>query len=222
MISKRLLAASEFVREGSVLADIGTDHAFLPIYLVTSGRARAAIASDISSGSLSKARANIEKAGCSDRITTVLSDGLEKVMDFRPSDIVVFGMGGETIIRILSACPGILNSSLRLILGPQSFVPDLRSYLHENGFGIIGESICRERGRFYNCIAAEFGIEEPSYSGAELILGRKNIESRSSLLREYTAHEINVLSVKAQGLSSSGRDSSDIIAQIDSLKKYAE
>ena len=222
MITKRLLAASEFVRDGAVFADIGTDHAFLPIYLVTSGRVRSAVASDISPSSLSKARANIEKSGCSDIITIVLSDGLEKVIDFHPTDIAVCGMGGETIISILSACPGILDPSVRLILGPQSFVPDLRTFLQDNGFGIIGESICRERGRYYSFIAAQFGIKEPAYSGAELILGRKNIENGSPILREYASHEIKVLETKARGLNVSGRDASGVHKLIDSLREYAE
>ena len=219
-LCRRLSVVSGFVRNGAVIADIGTDHALLPIYLVKAGIARNAIAADIAEGPLASAASNIASYGLSDKITTVLSDGLEKIQPYAPTDITICGMGGETVIDILSKAPWVKDPSLRLICQAQSFIPTLRKYLTDEGFYIVDEKICRDRGKFYVCIVSEYGRRETDYSEAELYLGRRNIEKREDILSDYTAYVINILKKKADGMRVAGMDTGDADRLIDELKSY--
>ena len=145
-ISERLALAASFVRENSILADIGTDHAHLPIYLAKCGRISFGIAADIAKGPLLRAEQNVRLHGLSDTITTVLSDGLKNVMAYHPTDITICGMGGETIMQIISDCPDVKDRSVRLICQPQSVIPEFREFILREGFNIIDEALCHDRG----------------------------------------------------------------------------
>lgn len=135
----RLLSAIPYLRAGGVVADIGTDHAYLPIELCRRGICRRAVACDINEGPISAARANIRAAGLSDRIDTLCTDGLHGVEPYAPDDILIFGMGGELIVRILCEAPWVRNDRIGLILQPMSRAEILRRYLWENGFEIRGK-----------------------------------------------------------------------------------
>ena len=100
-LSKRLMAAAEECREGSFIADVGTDHAYLPVYLAREGKIRGAVASDINEGPICRARENIAAAGLSDKISTLLCNGLSGVEKYHPSDIFILGMGGDLISQII-------------------------------------------------------------------------------------------------------------------------
>ena len=100
-MTPRLLCAASMVRKGAVVADVGTDHAYLPVYLVLAGIAERAVASDINAGPLSRAEANIRKFSLSSQINTRLTPGLTGIEEFAPTDILISGMGGELIDSIL-------------------------------------------------------------------------------------------------------------------------
>lgn len=145
-ISRRLLACCDFVRPGDRVADIGCDHGYLSIYLLHHNIAASAIAADINEQPLQSAVVNAERFGVRDRITFYLSDGVRNIpRDF--DTLVCAGMGGDTMVSILSTAPWLKNDSYRLILQCQSKTPMLRKYLAENGFAIRQETVLRD-GRF--------------------------------------------------------------------------
>ena len=191
-ISARLASAVPYIRAGARVADVGTDHAYLPIALVREGIASAALASDINRGPIEVARANVAAAGLGDRIETLHADGLHGVQPFCPDHILIFGMGGELIVKILSEAEWVRNGRIRLILQPMSRASTLRAWLLENGFSIVGETITYEE-KYYQTLAAEWSGEPTAYNEAELLVGRHNIAQRSPLFEPFVRHEIGVL-----------------------------
>ncbi len=197
-IGARLGSAVRFVTRGGRVADIGTDHAYLPIHLVEQGIASAAIACDINRGPLDSAIANIREAGLADRIETLLADGLHGVEHFAPTDVLIFGMGGELIVKILSEAPWIRCREINLILQPMSRAAVLRRFLGENGFVITEEAISLE-DRYYQTVVARYSGEKTAYTACELQVGRWNIENRPPLFEGLVRHEIAVLETILRG-----------------------
>ena len=167
----RLSAVSALVRRGAVFADIGTDHAYLPLYLLQEGRISRAVASDVAEGPLERARRNVMSVGQSERVTLLLTDGLSGMEKMGLTDIAICGMGGEVIASILSAAPFVFDPSIRLILQPMSRVPLLRKYLYENGFTIEEERVATSSGKIYFCLAAAYGAPPRVPTETELLIG---------------------------------------------------
>ncbi len=145
-LSNRLLACCNFVAPGDRVADVGCDHGYLGIYLLRSGIASSVIASDINEGPLSSAVRNSEKYGVRDKISFYLSDGVRNIP--REFDtLICAGIGGDTMVSILSAAPWLKSPAYRLILQCQSKTPMLRQFLSENGWRITEETVLRD-GKF--------------------------------------------------------------------------
>lgn len=158
-ISKRLLACCGFVAPGERVADIGCDHGYLSIYLLTQGIARSVIAADIREQPLLSAVRNAQKFGVRDRIEFYLSDGVRSIpRDF--DTMVCAGMGADTMISIIEAAPWLKRSAYRLILQCQSKSHMLRRYLSEHGWRITEESVLRD-GRFLYTVMELY--YEPDY-----------------------------------------------------------
>ncbi len=154
-LPKRLSLIASLVPEHTYVADIGSDHALLPIYLVESGRIERAIAADIAQGPLQSARKNISQHSLLSKIDIVLSDGLLNVSELCPQTVIIAGMGGETITDILSACDYAKTSEPLLILQPMTHSEVLRRFLFENSFSITYETVVREAHRYYVIISAQ-------------------------------------------------------------------
>ena len=150
----RLNKIADFIERGSAVADIGTDHGFLPVYLAQNGLARHIIASDISAGSLSAARRSAGKYEVSDKIKFVTAPGLSGISEAEVDTVVISGLGGETIIGILKDAPWTRRQGTRLILQPQTKKDILCEWLRENGYFIRCSEQVFERGRFYTVILA--------------------------------------------------------------------
>jgi tRNA (adenine22-N1)-methyltransferase len=148
-LSKRMEAAAAMVSAGNILADVGTDHGYIPIELVQRGIVPSAIAMDLREGPLSRAREHIKEQGLSERITLRLSDGVSALSRGEADTILIAGMGGELIIRILTDGAEICHSVRELILQPQSVIGEVRRYLRENGYRITDEDMVLEDGKFY-------------------------------------------------------------------------
>ena len=194
----RLCSALPYLKRGGRIADVGTDHAYLPVYLVGSGHSSFAVASDLRKGPLERAERNVQEAGLSDKISLVLCDGLSKIEPYRPDDILIFGMGGELIASILDAAPWVKNSESGLILQPMSRQETLRRYLLEQGFSILGESLTFV-DRIYQTIYARYTGESEQYTDEELLLGRLNLQNKPPLLRPLIEREIHILGDVIEG-----------------------
>ena len=158
-ISSRLLACAGFVAPGDRVADIGCDHGYLSIHLLTNGIASSVIASDINEGPLQSAVRNAEKYGVRDKIRFFLSDGVRNIpRDF--DTLVCAGMGGDTMIHILESAPWLKSNQYRLVLQCQSKTPLLRRWLSEQGWRITEETVLRD-GRFLYTVMEVYW--EPEY-----------------------------------------------------------
>lgn len=168
-------AAAGFVRQGAVFADIGTDHAYLPVFLLEEGKIAHAYASDINEGPLKSAKRHIEESGHADRVTLVLTDGLTGLEGHGITDVAVCGMGGELIADILTAAPFVKDSSIRLILQPMTRAAHLRRTLAKEGFAIVDECVTEAAGKLYFCMAAAYTGVPYMLSRVEEELGAVNI-----------------------------------------------
>ena len=186
-LDARLQMCADFVPPGAGLADIGTDHAYLPVWLCKSGKIPKAIAADIGQGPLQSAGESIARYQAQDRIETRLSDGLAAFSPGEADTIVIAGMGGELIARILGAAPWVKNPSVTLILQPMTAVRELRLFLWENGFRVESETCCRDGRHVYTAMKVRFSGEEavmpPAFPFAGAIAGKTEAE-RAFLQRE--------------------------------------
>lgn len=154
-VDNRLKKIAGMIRVGSTVADIGTDHAYLPVFLVRNKIAVKAFACDVSDGPLENARATVESSGV-DNIIIRKGDGLSAVAPDEADTFVIAGMGGDLIARILEAAPWVKDARYELILQPMTAVEDLREYLCNNGFQIVTERAVKAQGRVYTVMKAVF------------------------------------------------------------------
>lgn len=224
-LDSRLSLAASFVRRGGVVADIGTDHAYLPIFLLLNGIVTDAVAADINKGPLDRARINAERYSLSDRITFCLSDGLKDIplIEKKVTDIVICGMGGELIASIIEASGFVKDPSVRLILQPMSHVDKLRSFLSKSGFKIVDGGMAKAQGKIYQCLVCSYDGKVRSLSPAELELGAENIKNASSPLFQEALEKLFCKTERAiAGRNMGNLDSSsltDLLCELVSIKK---
>ena len=220
-ISKRLRAAADFVRAGAFVADVGTDHAYLPIYLAKTGKIRGGVASDINEGPYLCAKKNIAAEGLSDILTACHTAGLSGIEEFSPTDIMVCGMGGELIANILDGAPWVKNEKIRLILQPMTHPELLREYLSREGFEISRELLVSE-DKIYHIICAEYSGEPTKLDHFEALFGKGNLNAPSEELYALLRRTRDIYSQRIAGKMLSGADSdyeNEIIAKIDEFMK---
>ena len=221
-INDRLLTAVPFVRNGKRFADIGTDHAYLPIYLVNEGIVNFAIAADINQGPLDKAQENISKYGFEESIKTVLCDGLAKINPDSVDDIAIFGMGGELIVKIIDEAAWLKDGDKRLIVQPMTHPEKLREYLARNGFFILGETISFDRGKIYQTICASYDGIVRDYNAFTYAFGEYILKERNDLLIESMKLTKMKLERKIAGKRDGGEDISYEIELLENINKYIE
>lgn len=229
-LDERLLCAASFVRRGKRFADIGSDHAYLPIYLAQRGIVDSALASDINEGPVESAIRNINTYGVCDKVSAICSDGLAGVRDFAPEDIAILGMGGELIEFIISRADWVKDGSIRLILQPMTHAESLYAYLCREGFDIVDEGICstseRRTDRIYRIIVAEYSGRTSEPSTVEALVGKKNIEryrqTKDALVKKYIKHLIEVFGVRMNGKKYAELDASveeNLVSSLEEIIK---
>lgn len=154
-LDERLSLCASYVRQNAILADIGTDHAYLPVWLALNQKISSAAACDIREKPLESARNNIQKYHVENTVSAVLSDGLQN-LENKYTDIVIAGMGGELIVNIISSCEWLKDHTKRLILQPMTKPEILRNYLCENGWDILSEKACISHGKPYSVMCCEY------------------------------------------------------------------
>ena len=216
-ISKRLEAAASFVRNDVRVADIGTDHAYLPIYLYKTKKINGGVASDINKGPTERALENVRAYGAEKAIDVIRTDGLFGIEKYSVDDVMILGMGAELIVKIISEAQWLKDRRYRLILQPMTHPEILRGYLFKNGFSVIDECIVDDE-KIYQIICAEYSGENTEADDIELMLGKKNIERGGELFGELLERTRNVFCERIKGKSMAGADTSyddNIVAKID-------
>lgn len=196
-LSPRLLKIASLVPRGSSLADVGTDHGYIPVHCLRGGIIKKAIAMDINPQPLKRAEANFIKYGCLDCAELRLSDGLEKLKAGEADVIVIAGMGGLLIADILARGAHAIGDDTLLLLQPMNAPSELRACLFKSGFDIADEYVVREENKYYNIMAVTKGIAEPT--DESIYIGKNLALNSADTVQSYLDYKIRVCSDIIQG-----------------------
>ncbi len=200
LLSDRLKAVAEMITPGIPVADIGCDHAYLPIYLVRENISPYVVACDVNAGPVIRAQENIEDVDLAENIDVRQGDGLSVLTPGEVKSVVLAGMGGKLMIRILSDGEDVLEKVSEVIMEPQSDVAALRHFLQDRGFRIISENMVSEEGKFYPIIKAVHGTmdwdREIYFRYGKILLREENPVLHEFLLieKEYCSNLLRELS----------------------------
>lgn len=217
-LSKRLQYVADFITPDLVLADIGTDHGFIPIYMVLADKTPKAFAMDINEGPLERAIEHIEEKGLGDKIETRLSDGLQKLNGNEAEAVLIAGMGGSLVIKILDEGKHALEGVKELVLSPHTEADLVREYLKTTDFVIEKEGMVIDAGKYYVVIKARRreeneqgllyineneapeGVEEELYKTLCTKYGRLLLEEKNPILKELLTKELGTYNSIYEGL----------------------
>ena len=198
------------------MADVGCDHAYTSIYLCQAGIAPKVIAMDVNKGPLVGAKAHVEEAGLSEQIDIRLSDGLKKLLPGEADTVLLCGMGGLLMIKILSDYPEATASLKELILQPQSEVGEVRMFLHKQGYEITEEHMLKEDGKFYVMMrAVKSEVPQAYETECDYVYGKLLLEEKNPVLLEYLDREHRLRADVLTALS--GQDTENARARKESL-----
>ena len=202
VMTPRLYAIADSVPPGATIADVGTDHGYIPIYLYLNKRIDSALAMDLRPGPLSRAEKNVEKFGLTEHIKTRISDGLCALLDGEVNTAVIAGMGGLLIAEILEKSPVSLDY---YILQPMTAVAELREFLERNGYCIIHERLAKEADKIYTVMTVVKGtmkIDQPVH----YLVGPKLIENKDPLTLPLIESLIHKYAEALEGLQCSAQE----------------
>ena len=199
-LSLRLSAIADMVTEGNRLVDVGCDHGYLPVYLIQQKKIPSAIAMDVRKGPLSRAQEHISQYGLEEYITTRLSDGLAGLMAGEGDTLVIAGMGGPLMERILTDGKSVRDSFSELILQPQSDIPHFRRFIQSEGWVIVEEKMVEEDGKFYPMMRVVPGVESKkncsekgeNFYTLQEAFGKFLLEEKNPVLYRYLQREARI------------------------------
>ena len=197
-LDERLSMCAKLVRPGKRVVDVGTDHAYLAIWLALNEVSSRVVATDLREGPLFNAKQNIIKYGVVERVETRLSDGLDAITAEEAEDVVLAGMGGELIIKIIARVPWLRDEEKHLILQPMSAEQELREFLVRDGFTVVDEQAVTCAGKVYTVMSAFFRGGAIHTDELYPYIGRLG-ENLSDANRLYIAREIRDLKNKQKG-----------------------
>ncbi len=212
MLSLRLKAVADMVTPGKIVADIGTDHGYVPIYLIENEIVPYAYAMDINEGPVLRAKQNIEDRGLADKISVIKSNGMEKLTPDMAQSVVIAGMGGELIIQILKESK-VMNNLDELVLSPHRRVDLVRSYLLEKGWSIVEETMVKDMDKYYTIMKVIPVSESVAYSKSEMIYGRILLNDRNEILKEYLDKEYHKFMNILTAMKENGNTNTEEIEQ---------
>ncbi len=217
VLPDRLKAVASLIPQCNVLADIGTDHAYIPIYTVLNGIAKTSIAADVVDGPLKIAKENISTYMLSEKISVVKSDGLTNINN--ADLIVIAGMGGTLIADILEADLQKAKSADTLILQPMSCAFELRKRLHHFGFLIEKEVLVKDTGKIYAAMVVKKGKQQFE-NDIHYEIGKYLIDNKPPLFSDYINHKVSVYNKRILNMENS--KNIDVKAEIINLKSTIE
>lgn len=220
-ISKRLMAVAGLVPEGGCLADVGTDHGYVPIWLLENGRISSAIAMDINRGPLLRAEENRDKYGFTDCMELRLSDGLSKLRPGEAETLLIAGIGGPLMVRILEDGARVLEDISTLVLSPHSDIPLVRRYLLSHGFRIEDEIMLTDEGKYYTAMKVVHGCGV-SWTETEYLFGRCLLQRRHPVLLEYLKKEKRLYIKIRENLEEKGRRRTKRYGEVSAYLKELE
>lgn len=200
--NKRLLKCAEMISGRGTVCDVGTDHAFLPVHLVENGLCPDAVASDIADGPIEAATATVTRSGLNDKIRIIKSDGLKNVPPDGITDVIIAGMGAETISMIIDAAPWLQNG-INLILQPMTKIPFMRKWLYHNGWEIVKEEGVSDENYIYTVMNVRFSGYRINVSDTFADLGMFDFENEDSL--NFAKRQLKRLETVSEGKKRSGK-----------------
>jgi tRNA (adenine22-N1)-methyltransferase len=222
-LTPRLAAIADLVPVGSVVADIGTDHGYLPVYLLSEGISQRVIASDVNKAPLDQARETVAALNCTHKVDLRLGNGLHVLrQDDNPDTVIIAGMGGRTITLILEEGRHKLAGVERFILQPMSEAGYLRLFLAQNGFALVHESLAMEGKRLYEIILAKPG-KEMETDPFRLSFGPRLLEKKPELFPVLVRDKIRKLRIVYFNLQNARhRNMSEKIKTVEKELMYLE
>lgn len=188
-LSKRLQAVADLLSADLRVADVGTDHGYIPIYLVETGKCPSAFAMDINKGPILRAKEHIEAHCLQDKITVRQSDGVKALSVGECDSVNIAGMGGALAIKIMEEGKEVFKSLTEFVLQPQSELDKVRKYLCENAYCIVAEDMVYEDGKYYPMMKVVNGPTE-EFSQVELRYGKKLLEAKHPVLKQFLEKEV--------------------------------
>lgn len=206
VLDDRLFLIASMVREGGIPLDVGTDHAYVPIYLIKSGMCRRAVASDVNRQPLTNACANAQRFGVFEKINFCLGNGISEIHPerYEVTDIIISGMGGELIAEIIDKSEYTRIPGIRLILQPMSSLQELRGYLAEMGYATITEKLCKTGDKYYTCIVAEYDGVRREVPPVRLLVGDVVDDEADPLVNGFLEHTARKIVRKIRGRREGG------------------
>lgn len=222
-LTPRLRSAAALVRQDAVFADVGTDHAYLPIFLLTEGLVRFSYCTDINEGPLASARRNAEAAGLLSKTEFLLTDGAVALSGKGICDLAICGMGGELIAEIIERAEWTRERGVNLILGPMSKQAHLRKYLYSRGYTVLKEAYTTDAGKHYVTLLATYVGECREISDTEGELGLlSDGRELSTAAREYLLGKARSYEKSVRGKGISGADAGGEREVLAAIKRALE
>lgn len=212
-IDERLKAVASLVREGSRVADIGTDHAYLLCYLLNSGKIPSGVAADLRVGPLENAERTVKEYGLSDKVQLILSDGLEKVPENSADDIVIAGMGGILISEIISRAAWLMNENINIVAQPMTHAEYLRKFFVDNCFEINREVTATDGKRYYCIMSARYTGVKADKTPSYYYLGEL-LKNKDDITKQYLNKMLYSIEKKYKAQSEAGVEDNENLSEL--------